>query len=182
MSNPASSAPAVEPIKVSVSKAAALGYLAGAAGAMVAAGVELQAPGKSFGLPGIASYTLVGGLAGLILQTGARLLAGRLGPLATAMGFLCVPVVVGLYAANVHTLPGEPFISPKSLAVDAAVLVVGLGLSLALMTSVSRASRWLERSSLRTSAFLLFAMAMAIVVPSSPWLKPFRGGDGGRRS
>jgi hypothetical protein len=83
-----------------------------------------------------AAYSILGGLSTVGARAFFRLLggpqAGRRGWVVTALAW---PALIAVYFVNVELLPGEHYLSAKSLAADTAVgLVLGLAAALALRT------------------------------------------------
>jgi hypothetical protein len=109
-------------------------FVLGAAVALAAIVVESLVAGRVLPAEAVALYGLMGGAAA---ATARALLGWFLGPDGARRGVVAVVALFaalhGLYFVNVSVLPGEHYLAGKSLAVDALVLALALGLGVSLL-------------------------------------------------
>jgi hypothetical protein len=112
-------------------------YCLGAIGGVAALLFEIVAYGQIIRPEAAAAYAMAGGLLAACVRflLGLRFPAhgSRTGALVASSSFALLQL---LYFANVKLLPGEPYLSKKSLAADVSILALVLAIDLALARSV----------------------------------------------
>ena len=139
----------------------------GAAVGVAAAATEALAPGTTVPLEGFAAYALIGGGTTIL----GRLVLGRFGdrtggPRAAALTLITFASAEILYVVNVRALPGEYYLSTRSLLFDAVGLSWPLAGAIALLRvrSVHEARQRWERP-------LAFSSALAVLLTLSVLLQ-----------
>jgi hypothetical protein len=146
-----------------------LGGALGAAAGVVTAGLEV-ALGRPGRLGTLAAYVLLGWILAaasrLVLGLLAGETAGRLGALAAAVAFASLHLA---YFGNVRILPGEPYLSHRSLLLDVLILAL-----VGTVTSLLARATWLRQVRTRWSGPLaaLGAAALAGSVGILAWAWP----------
>ena len=161
-----------------------IAYAVGSVSALLAYAFEVltQIGAPYATLEAAAAYGLLGGIAGGVASLvlgwlwgpGAATRAGLL----TLVGFLLLQL---LYFANVKLLPGDPYNSPKSVALDLLVLVLVLVPPLWALRSVwvRRArDRWSGAATMLGAALLLTQCGLLVRAWPDRFGLPPRTGDG----
>ena len=157
-------------------------FCLGSLGGIAAFLFEIAAYGQRVRPEAGAAYALAGGLlaGGLRLLLGLRMPAhsARTGALVAASSFAMLQL---LYYANVRLLPGEPYLSRKSLAADFVilgfVLAIDIGLSRSVRIEELRTRSYRVWSVLGAAILLLSVGVLVWEWPTEPHVAD-RGGDG----